>query len=184
LFGDFAHKCCIAGITSGKHSRQRPSQSANNLSNAAAWAAWSSPSKVPKFLPQQGVQLKTLPVAIQHPQQRCIDKPVARVASFRLRETGDFHCQRKPESLERAESHRIEQPTLFLGPCVDGAPKQSGNVMHFVAQSLKPQPARRLWNRFELALQHVGAPKKVARYARLKPLNRSGPLRCTSTGAF
>ena len=79
--------------------------------------------KVPQLLPQQGVQLETLPVAIQHPQQRRIDKLVARIASFRLRETGDLHCQRKPESLERTDSHRIEQPPLLLGPCGDGAPQ-------------------------------------------------------------
>ena len=64
--------------------------------------------KVPQLLPQQDVQLEALPVAIQHPQQRPIDKPVARIASFRLRETGDLHCQRKPESLDRAHCHRVE----------------------------------------------------------------------------
>ena len=46
--------------------------------------------KIPQFLSQQGMQLETLPVAIQHPQQRRIDKPVARIAPFRLRETGNL----------------------------------------------------------------------------------------------
>jgi hypothetical protein len=41
------------------------------------------------------MQLETLPVAIQHSQERRIDKPVARSASFRFRETGDLHCQRR-----------------------------------------------------------------------------------------
>src|SRR5271166_2167460 len=39
--------------------------------------------KVLQLLPQQGVQLEALPVAIQHPQQRRIDKPVARIAPRR-----------------------------------------------------------------------------------------------------
>ena len=56
--------------------------------------------KVPQLLPLQGVELETLSVAIQHPQQRRIDKLVARSASFRFRETSDLDCQRKPESLE------------------------------------------------------------------------------------
>jgi hypothetical protein len=64
--------------------------------------------KVLHLFPQQGVQLETPSVAIQHSQQRRIDKPVARIAPFRLRETGDVHCQRKKESLERTDSHRIE----------------------------------------------------------------------------
>jgi hypothetical protein len=63
--------------------------------------------KVLQLLTQQGVQLESLPVAIQHSQQRRIDKPVAGIAPFRLRETGDLHCQRKPESLDRADGHRI-----------------------------------------------------------------------------
>ena len=41
-----------------------------------------------QLLPQQGVQLETLPVAIQHSQQRRIDKLVARFAPLRLRKTG------------------------------------------------------------------------------------------------
>ena len=61
------------------------------------------------------MQLETLPVAIQHPQQRRIDKPVARFAPFRLRETGDLHCQRKPESLECTDSRRIKQSPLCCG---------------------------------------------------------------------
>jgi hypothetical protein len=64
--------------------------------------------KVPQLLPQQGMQLETLPVAIQHSQQRCIDKTVTRIASLLLRETGDLRCQRKPESIVCADGHRIE----------------------------------------------------------------------------
>jgi hypothetical protein len=41
------------------------------------------------------MQLEALPVAIQHPQQRRIDKTVARIAPFRLRKTADVHCQRE-----------------------------------------------------------------------------------------
>jgi hypothetical protein len=58
--------------------------------------------------------LEALPVAIQHAQQRRIDEPVAHVTPFRLRETGDLHGQRKSESLERADGHRIEQPVVEL----------------------------------------------------------------------
>ncbi len=47
--------------------------------------------KVPQLLPQQGVQLETMPVAIQRPQQRRIDKTIARIAPLLLRETGDLH---------------------------------------------------------------------------------------------
>jgi hypothetical protein len=112
--------------------------------------------KVPQFLPQQAVQLETLMVAIQHPQQRRIDKLIARIAPFRFRETGDLHCERKPASLDRADGHRIEQPLLLLGPRGDGAPQQSGDVVHFVAQSFKPQPARRPGHGIKLA-PHVGA---------------------------
>jgi hypothetical protein len=56
---------------------------------------WTQESKGLQFLSLQCMQLETLPVAIQHSQERRIDKPVARSASFRFRETGDLHCQRR-----------------------------------------------------------------------------------------
>jgi hypothetical protein len=55
--------------------------------------------QVSQFLSQQAVQLKPLSVAIQHPQQRRIDKPVSRIAPFRFAKAGDLCRQREPETL-------------------------------------------------------------------------------------
>jgi hypothetical protein len=89
--------------------------------------------------------------------QRRIAKPVARLAPFRLRETGDLYGQWKSEAIERADSHRIKQQPLLLGLRGNGAPEQISDVVYFVAQSLKAQPAGRLRHRIKLAPQQVGA---------------------------
>ena len=57
----------------------------------------------------------------------------------------DIGCLMDPATLlsqigPYSSCRAIQKPS---GRAVDGAPQQSGDVMDFVAQSLKPQPARR-----------------------------------------
>ena len=55
------------------------------------------------------VQLETLQFAIQHSQQRPIDKLVARFAPLRLSKTSDLHCQQEgwPVALKWSGPHVI-----------------------------------------------------------------------------
>jgi hypothetical protein len=134
--------------------------------------------KVPQLPPQQAVQLEALPIAIQHPQQRCVDKLVAGSASFRFRETGDLHCQRKPESLECAGSHRIKQSPLLLGTGGDSTPQQSGDVMHLV-RNLSSRNPRAASGTGSSSLRSISAPTTIAMGRRsTRSANSSSESRC------
>jgi hypothetical protein len=62
-----------------------------------------------RFRSSSRVQLETLAVAIQHSQQRRIDKPVARIAPFRPRERPAISTvSGKKNPSTAADRHRIE----------------------------------------------------------------------------
>ncbi len=132
-----------AGMISSRHSRhscQRVSQSLNNFSKAAAWRSCnlprpSPPCSRPHLFAQQGVQLETPPLAINHAQQRGMDQPVGRVFRIVFAQFCNLGGQRQPEAFLHADGSGRQQLLFALAAAIRWLCGKARHILQAVASS-------------------------------------------------